>query len=371
MTTCGNRDEAHVSLTVKGAPDSSEVVVSRLAVNTMQVLDTLYISGEKAVFRTEVMPESPEFVYLRYNETGAVSLLLCSGDRVEVRTAWEQPAPVSIEGSEESVLLNTVDSTVRDFNLRYRTLAGKLFEASAAGREDEALKLRRELGTMYVQRKQDALRYIMTHGRSMTVIPVLYQVTPDGQYLFGEYTDAFIMQRVYDSLYSVYPHSAYLAALADEAQARMGVMRKSSLISGAEEVSFPEIVLNDINGRPQSLRALDGKVVVLLFWNSEDVDQRQYNVALKELYGRYSDAGLEIYQVALNTDKTAWAMQVSGQQLPWISVCDPMWEQPSSPARLYNVTALPAMYVISRDGDITARDLFDMSKLAMEVERLL
>ena len=41
MTMCGDRDTARISLTVEGAPDSTQVVVSRLALNEMLVLDTV------------------------------------------------------------------------------------------------------------------------------------------------------------------------------------------------------------------------------------------------------------------------------------------------------------------------------------------
>ena len=88
------------------------------------------------------------------------------------------------------------------------------------------------------------------------------------------------------------------------------------------------------------------------------------------MYDKYHGRGLEIYQVALNTDKTAWAMQVKEQGLPWISVCDPA-AGASTGALLYNVTQLPAMYVISREGNIESKDVFDMRLLESEVRRLL
>ena len=40
-------------------------------------------------------------------------------------------------------------------------------------------------------------------------------------------------------------------------------------------------------------------------------------------------------------------------------------------AMLYNITQLPSMYVISRDGSIQSRDVFDMRMLENEIRRLL
>ncbi len=369
-TMCGSRNEARIDLTVKGAPDSTMVVVSRLALNEMQVLDTVYTIGEEAECRVTVNPGSPEFIYLTYGNDGSVSLLLQDMDRVRVSAGWSDTSDVSVDGSEESVLMQEVDRGIRAFNYKFDSLFTEMSSADAEGDVDRSSALRRELGLLYVRRKQDALHYVLQHQRSMTVIPVLYQVAPNGQWIFSEATDALVMEQVYDTLHSIYPVSPYLAALADEVQSRRNAMNMGNILSDAEEVDFPEIVLADVNGEERSLTSLKGKVIVLYFWDPSVVEQRIFNVGLKEVYESYGSRGFEIYQVALTPDKTAWAMQVKEQELPWISVCDPSGAS-STAAMMYNVSQLPAMFVISRDGEITARDLFETEMLGQEVRRLL
>lgn len=369
-TMCGSRNEARIDLTVKGAPDSTMVVVSRLALNEMQVLDTVYTIGEEAECRVTVNPGSPEFIYLTYGNDGSVSLLLQDMDRVRVSAGWSDTSDVSVDGSEESVLMQEVDRGIRAFNYKFDSLFTEMSSADAEGDVDRSSALRRELGLLYVRRKQDALHYVLQHQRSMTVIPVLYQVAPNGQWIFSEATDALVMEQVYDTLHSIYPVSPYLAALADEVQSRRNAMNMGNVLSDAEEVDFPEIVLADVNGEERSLTSLKGKVIVLYFWDPSVVEQRIFNVGLKEVYESYGSRGFEIYQVALTPDKTAWAMQVKEQELPWISVCDPSGAS-STAAMMYNVSQLPAMFVISRDGEITARDLFETEMLGQEVRRLL
>lgn len=369
-TMCGSRNEARIDLTVKGAPDSTMVVVSRLALNEMQVLDTVYTIGEEAECRVTVNPGSPEFIYLTYGNDGSVSLLLQDMDRVRVSAGWSDTSDVSVDGSEESVLMQEVDRGIRAFNYKFDSLFTEMSSADAEGDVDRSSALRRELGLLYVRRKQDALHYVLQHQRSMTVIPVLYQVAPNGQWIFSEATDALVMEQVYDTLHSIYPVSPYLAALADEVQSRRNAMNMGNILSDAEEVDFPEIVLADVNGEERSLTSLKGKVIVLYFWDPSVVEQRIFNVGLKEVYESYGSRGFEIYQVALTPDKTAWAMQVKEQELPWISVCDPSGAS-STAAMMYNVSQLPAMFVISRDGEITARNLFETEMLGQEVRRLL
>ena len=370
LTTCGNRDTARINLTVKGAPDSTEVVVSRLAMNEMQVLDTVYTSKGKVAYKVTVYPDSPEFVYLTYGQGGNVPLLLQDRDRVIVTADWSDFSKVSVEGSEESVLMQEVDSVIKAFNAEFDRLASELAEAEERGGQAEVTRLKRELGSLYVKCKQNAIKYVYSHPKSMSVIPMLYLKTSGGLPVFSQTTDAILMERVYDSLKTVYPASPYLVSLADEVSLRLNAMEIQNKMAAAEAVDFPEIVLNDVNGQQQSLTALKGKVIILMFWDASNVEQRVYNTDLKILYERYHSRGLEVYQVGLNSDKTAWAMQVKEQGLPWISVCDPA-AGASVGAMLYNITQLPAMYVISRDGSIQSRDVFDMRMLENEIRRLL
>ena len=369
VATCGKRDEARVSLTVKGAPDSTEVIVSRLALNQMQVLDTLYTSKEKVSVEVPVYPGSPEFVYLTYGNGGSAALLLQSRDRVTV-SADMTGTDVRIEGSEESVLMQKVDSDIRAFNAAFDSLAYELAAVGEDGSQEEITRLKREMGALYVKCKQEAVKYIVTHSKSLTIVPILYQKTSGGLPIFAQATDAIIMERAYDSLRTVYPSSPYIVSLADEVSARRNALEIQNRMASAEEVDFPEIVLNDVNGQQQSLTALKGNVVVLMFWDAANVQQRVYNTDLKILYEKYHSRGLEVYQVGLNSDKTAWALQVKEQELPWISVCDPA-AGASVGAMVYNVSQLPAMYLISRQGSIESKDVFDMRRLETEIRRLL
>ena len=345
-------------------------MVSRLAMNEMQVLDTVYTSKGKVAYKVTVYPDSPEFVYLTYGQGGNVPLLLQDRDRVNVTADWSDLSKVSVEGSEESVLMQEVDSVIKAFNAEFDRLASELAEAEERGGQAEVTRLKRELGSLYVKCKQNAIKYVYSHPKSMSVIPMLYLKTSGGLPVFSQTTDAILMERVYDSLKTVYPASPYLVSLADEVSLRLNAMEIQNKMAAAEAVDFPEIVLNDVNGQQQSLTALKGKVIILMFWDASNVEQRVYNTDLKILYERYHSRGLEVYQVGLNSDKTAWAMQVKEQGLPWISVCDPA-AGASVGAMLYNITQLPAMYVISRDGSIQSRDVFDMRMLENEIRRLL
>ena len=99
------------------------------------------------------------------------------------------------------------------------------------------------------------------------------------------------------------------------------------------------------------------------------VEMRLDNRELMEIYDTYSPKGLEVFQVAIDTDKTAWALAVREQSLPWVSVCDGLGGY--SPALVtYNVGELPAYFIINSDEEILARTA-SLDEVARIVKSLL
>ena len=98
-------------------------------------------------------------------------------------------------------------------------------------------------------------------------------------------------------------------------------------------------------------------------------------MALSKVYDRYKDRGLKIYQVCLDFDENFW--KVSANNLPWTVVRDRDilldqngLVQYSGAAALYNVTAIPTVFVMGRDGGVIDR-VEDDTKLDAAVAKVL
>lgn len=135
----------------------------------------------------------------------------------------------------------------------------------------------------------------------------------------------------------------------------------------AEQVSLPEIALLDRDGKRRSLNeeASKGKVVVLNFTAYSAQESTPFNMELAKVYKARKDAGLEIYQVSLDGDEFQW--RESARNLPWITVYNSPKDGGETLMR-YNVTALPATFVINRKGELVER-IDDVTKLDAAVAR--
>lgn len=118
----------------------------------------------------------------------------------------------------------------------------------------------------------------------------------------------------------------------------------------------PDIDLTAPNGTPIKLSSLRGKYVLLDFWASWCGPCLAEVPNVKAIYDEYKDKGFEIYGVSLDEDKAAWENAIEKHGLNWIHVSSLKgWECPV--AKRYNVTGIPRMYLLDKEGRIIAMDL--------------
>ena len=131
-------------------------------------------------------------------------------------------------------------------------------------------------------------------------------------------------------------------------------IRSKSITAVGKEA--PEFTLNDVNGKAVSLSSLRGKLVLIDFWASWCSPCRAENPNLVKQYKLYKDKGFEVIAVSLDSDKAKWADAITKDGLPWLHVSDLKgWN--NAVGRLYGIRAVPASFLISKEGQIIANDL--------------
>lgn len=357
LAACEKTPVAQVSATFENAKDSA-VVLQKLNYNRLLVVDTLKTDAAGRINRKlKLQGNDPYFYYFYLGDKPVASLILRPSDQVTLHVPAS--GPFTVEGSEESTLLQQVNS---DFAATAAEIAAltSTIEENTSDAEIKAVNSR--ISKLYVDYKRRAIKHVVTHPRSITSAVVLFQKFSDDLPVFAQQSDAVIFQRTLDSLSQVYPKSEFVLALRDEVDARRKSLDLATRLGDVYEVGFPDLVLPDVDGNTRMLSDLKGQLILVSFWSVGQTEHKMLNVDLLDIYEKYHDRGFEIYQVSLDIDKPSWASTVRSQGLPWISVNDGFGVQ--SPAvTAYNVVKIPTMYVIDRKGDIIATDVFEKDAL--------
>ena len=128
-----------------------------------------------------------------------------------------------------------------------------------------------------------------------------------------------------------------------------------------------DVTLLDNKGKARSLTDLKGSVVLLDFHVFGTKESTKRIMKLREIYNKYHDRGLEIYQVSLDPDEHFWKTQTAA--LPWISVRDPQGLN-SRNLSSYNVQSLPTFFLVDRSNVLYKRDA-QIQDLDAEIQKLL
>lgn len=118
----------------------------------------------------------------------------------------------------------------------------------------------------------------------------------------------------------------------------------------------PDITLSDTTGNAVALSSLRGKYVLLDFWASWCGPCRAENPNVVRMYNKFKDKGFTIYSVSLDKTKAEWQRAIRNDNLPWTHVSDLKFWQ-SAAAQQYGVQAIPATFLLDKEGKIIAKNL--------------
>ena len=129
------------------------------------------------------------------------------------------------------------------------------------------------------------------------------------------------------------------------------------------------------DGTMVNLNDLKGKVTIIDFWAAWCGPCRKENPNVVRVYEKYHEQGLEIIGVSLDGDsrqkdpKKAWLDAIEKDNLTWNHVSNLLYFN-DPVAKLYNISSIPATYILDKDGKIAYKNLRGKA-LQLKVEELL
>ncbi len=126
----------------------------------------------------------------------------------------------------------------------------------------------------------------------------------------------------------------------------------------------PDFEIENPEGKTIRLSDISGNIVLLDFWASWCMPCRQANPDVVAIYQKYHDKGFEIFSVSLDTKREAWINAIKKDQLSWPFHGSDFRGWENEVAELYEVSGIPATFLIDEKGIIIGTDLdeYDLDK---------
>lgn len=244
-----------------------------------------------------------------------------------------------IKGSKDTEYLMEVQKMRAEIHLFAERINMAFTKANQAGDQKHI----EELQMQYMDKQKEinnlVKEKVRSMGNSLTAVLVALELDPNEDFAFMDE----IAQKFHKSL----PNSYFTKQLVD----KVNTLRKLAIGAVA-----PEITMEDPDGNMISLSSLRGNYVMIDFWAAWCRPCRAENPNVVALYKKYNSKGFEVFGVSLDRKKEDWLKAIEKDGLSWTHVSDLQYFN-SAAAQLYNIQAIPATYLLDKEGKIIAKNL--------------
>jgi thiol-disulfide isomerase/thioredoxin len=321
---------------------SSVVTLDELSQEGFQTIDSARIDA-KGNFEIKGRVKEPIFCALRFDPNSPserrIFLVVDSTSKIKVEADYNSMEGYKVKGSKDCELIQQLLIIGKNTQDKMKLLEGKYSGYTMNDMPDSIAKLLRKDYADIMKEQSDAIDKFVTENNTIANYFAAMFLMKDVPFE--------ILQKVDEKGYKKFPESKYAKTMHSYVESR----KATATGSMAPEINFP-----DENGKNLALSSLRGKVVMVDFWASWCGPCRRENPHNVALYKKYHPKGFEIYGVSLDDNKDKWIAALKADSLNWKHVSDlGGWQ--SKAVSLYNVSSIPATFLLDKDGKIIASGL--------------
>ena len=359
ISSCNDKNSVLIRIKLTNSKGAT-ISLEKLGFSKSALIDSSEVSkGEDNInFKVSSIVE-PTFFVVRFDSKDAITLLCEPGEKLDLVVNADNIYDYTVLGSKGSLKTKELSNKLSETKSKLNSLRMKY---SSSQDQVSKLGIEKEFNAVIDSQRAYSSRFIWANAMSRASVMAVYQKYDDDLYVLDRPEDLVLFKTVASTLMALYPNSDYTKGMLEEIKKIEKIIRGNNIQNFVKNAtqSIPELAIPNAQGRTVKLSALKGKVVLLDFWASWDQNSLLDNRDLLDIYKQYKNLGFEIFQVSVDTNKEEWVNAIESASLPWINVCE-LNPKGSSAAIIYNVTQLPANYLIDRNQNIIGKNLYGES----------
>ncbi|AUC80112.1 thiol:disulfide interchange protein [Nonlabens sp. MB-3u-79] len=319
------------------------------------VIDTSIVMEEKFFFDKKEELNNEEIRFLTLDGSQGNFILLIENDPLKVRIKKDSLFDSDVVGSKSNEDLKIFKKRQSTYATNSRKYRDERAAAVRSGDQAFATTITNQWSTAEKDFKAYAIQMVTSH-RSSVIAPMIL-----GELLNSKMLD----EKVSRSIYNNFDPQVQESVMAKRIDAYL--KKAESVAIGAEAPDFEGA---SPDGKVIRLNEVLGKVTLIDFWASWCGPCRRENPNVVSAYNKYHDKGFNILSVSLdrNGAEKAWKDAIIKDKMNWNHVSRLQYFGPL--AKLYNVNAIPATFLLDENGIIIATNLRGQ-ELHRKLEELL
>jgi len=341
LVACNNKPEGYtIEGTISGdIKDSTQVFLKKLDERRQPVnIDTALIKKGKFVFNGVANELELQFLFID-KVNGYIPFISENGE-IEINAQKDSLTFAEIKGTVQNDFYSKYTSKMSVLTNKYASINKDSRNAVNSGDTATAEALKDELDELIEEKTDFEINFIKEHPNALISAFILQSALASKSLTQDE------VSNMYDALApeikATKPGKSITEILEKDKATKIGV-------------KAPNFSAPTPTGEKLALHDVLGKVTVIDFWAAWCKPCRAENPNVVKMYNKYHEKGLNILGVSFDKDANAWKKAIEDDGLTWNHVSNVQYFDEI--AKLYNIRAIPATYILDENGIIVAKNL--------------
>jgi peroxiredoxin len=307
-------------------------------------VDTTEVKDGKFVFIGQA--GSPEIQYIFIDQLQGYTGIVIENGEIEITAQKDSLGLAKIEGTPQNELFSKYVTKAQAMSRQ--AIAIQKDMQSVSNDEAKLSALREEMQDFQEEYKSFERDFIVANPNALISVLLL------DKGIATRTINADEVQGIYDSFTPKIKETSAAKKIAEQLEELKAKAEKGK----ATEVGAmaPVFTGPGVDGEQLALKDMMGKVTLVDFWAAWCRPCRAENPNVVAVYKKYHDKGLNVVGVSLDRKAEDWKKAIAADGLTWNHVShiqyfnDPI-------AKMYNVEAIPAAFLLDENGVIVAKNL--------------
>jgi len=349
FASCNSKPEGYtINGTLTGEiADGVAVYLKKSGVNN-QLIEVDTSKTENGMFVFSGIKDMPEMHYILIDNHVGYAVAVLENGEIDIAAHKDSLGLAKITGTVQNDFLNDYREKSKAVSMQAVNIQEDMKNASMTGDTVLINSLREELNELREEYETFEIDYIKSHPNALISALLIDKA------MNTRTSDPDELQELYNTLAPEIKETDAAKKIIkslDALKEREDKAKATSVGAVAPNFSAPTPT-----GELLALNDIKGKATLIDFWAAWCRPCRAENPNVLKVYNKYHDKGLSIIGVSLDKTAEAWKKAIEDDGLTWHHVSNIAYFNDAI-AKMYNVDAIPAAFLLDENGVIVAKNL--------------